>query len=279
MRIEQERARTVCARRMTSAERVMWITADRVFYAGLLGTPSTRHYGAFALYVALDSAIHIKMGTGTWQMGDVAIVPPYTSHHVACDGRHIVGIMIEPESVDVNRLPDWLRMGCGVIAAERFRSRVLRTHRALLRNGHQVDSPMLNFDALVFGQHLPAREVDPRIAQVINYIRAHPSSRALALDCAAQVHLSFYRFLHLFKREAGASFRSFRAWKRARSLLHYVANQRATLTHVALEAGYPDATHFSHSIRQVYGLQPKDIFAGSRKLRVIGSVVSANQYA
>jgi AraC-like DNA-binding protein len=47
-----------------------------------------------------------------------------------------------------------------------------------------------------------------------------------------------------------------------------------TLTDVALDAGYPDATHFSHSIRQVYGLTPRSIFAGSRKLAVFAGVGS-----
>jgi AraC-like DNA-binding protein len=37
---------------------------------------------------------------------------------------------------------------------------------------------------------------------------------------------------------------------------------------VALDTGYPDSTHFSHSIRHTYGLKPKDIFAGSRRLRI-----------
>ena len=86
--------------------------------------------------------------------------------------------------------------------------------------------------------------------------------------CADNAHLSFSRFLNLFKQEVGTPFRSFRAWKRARALLHYVTRD-ASLTHVALDTGYPDSTHFSHSIRQVYGLKPKDIFAGSRRLSVL----------
>ena len=82
--------------------------------------------------------------------------------------------------------------------------------------------------------------------------------------------LSFSRFLHLFKQEIGVPFRSFRTWKRARSLLHYI-NRDSNLAHAALDTGYPDSTHFSHSIRQVYGLKPKDIFAGSRRLEIHGS--------
>ena len=50
-----------------------------------------------------------------------------------------------------------------------------------------------------------------------------------------------------------------------KGLLRHV-RQCTTLTDIALDTGYPDSTHFSHSIRQVYGLRPSDILAGSRRL-------------
>ena len=70
-----------------------------------------------------------------------------------------------------------------------------------------------------------------------------------------------------FKQETGIAFRSFRAWKRARHLLHF-ANQDLNLAHLAQDIGYPDSTHFSHSIRRFYGLKPRAIFSGSRGLAV-----------
>ena len=226
-----------------------------------------------------DPALDARDAHPAWLPGHVAVVQPYVSHRVACDARQIAVIHVEPESVDCASLPPMLRQASGPLVAEAFRARVLRCHDALIRNGLQADAPMFNFDELVFGGALAARTVDPRIARVLDRIRNDPSSQALAQDCAEQVHLSFSRFLHLFKSEVGASFRSFRSWKRARSLLHYVVDQRTTLTDVALGAGYPDSTHFSHSIRQVYGLKPKDIFAGSRKLRVIGPAQPLALYA
>lgn len=270
MRVDHDCPKALGVRRSGSAERVMWITPDRVFYVGLLGVPTARSLGSISLYVALESPVHISVDGGEWQTGRVAVVQPYTSHRVACDTRHIAVIHVEPESVDVAGLPALLQQASGLVACEDFRARVLHAHDVILSNGQHADAPMLDFDALVFGESLPTRSVDPRIARVLDRIRSDPSSQALAQDCAEQVNLSFSRFLHLFKSEVGASFRSFRTWKRARSLLHYVVDQRTTLTDVALGAGYPDSTHFSHSIRQVYGLKPKDIFAGSRKLRVIG---------
>lgn len=270
MHVDQDRTEPLVVRRSASSERVMWITPDRVFYVGLLGAPSVRNFGAVSVYVGLDCPVSVSVDGGEWETSQVAVVQPYTPHRVAYASRNIAVIHIEPESVDMSALPRMLREGSGAVQADEFRAHVLRCHQAIIRNGQSATEPMLDFDTLVFGASLAARAVDPRIALVLERIRRDPSSQALAQDCAEQVHLSFSRFLHLFKSEVGASFRSFRTWKRARSLLHYVVDQSTTLTDVALGAGYPDSTHFSHSIRQVYGLKPKDIFAGSRKLRVIG---------
>ncbi len=77
------------------------------------------------------------------------------------------------------------------------------------------------------------------------------------------------RTLHLFKAEVGMPLRRFRSWRRAHQLLHH-ATSDASLLETALDTGYPDSTHVSHSIRQAFGLTPRDILAGSRKLAVHG---------
>ena len=88
-----------------------------------------------------------------------------------------------------------------------------------------------------------------------------------AAMCGAAVGLSTSRFLHLFKENTGIPFRSLRMWKRARRFLDH-ANREDSLTDVALGLGYPDSSHFSHSIRASFGLQPRAIREGSRGMRV-----------
>ena len=110
----------------------------------------------------------------------------------------------------------------------------------------------------------------PRVAQSIAQLTRFSGEPATAASCAAEAGLSASRFLHLFKEETGISFRSFRAWKRARHLLHF-ANQDLNLAHLAQDIGYPDSTHFSHSIRRFYGLKPRAIFSGSRDLAIYRS--------
>lgn len=247
---------------------VMWITDDRVFYCGLLGVPSVRNFGAITTYSSLAGPVHICLEGGEWQTADLAVVQPYVPHRVACSTRLVCVNLIEPETVDPKYLPRFLQQ-CGPMPDSGFVANMRRQHAWLRDIGRHGDMSAVDYDETFFGQTFAPRRLDPRIAAVLRQISEDPSAPALAGDCAASVNLSFSRFLHLFKEQAGAPFRSLRTWKRARSLLHYV-NRPSNLTRVALETGYPDATHFSHSIRQVYGLKPKDIFAGSRRLVLVG---------
>lgn len=253
--------------RCTSADRLMWITQDRVFYAGLLGAPCMHSQGAIIAYVAIDGRLRVRLDGGEWTSTEVAIVPPHVPHEITSEGRHILNVSIEPETVDMDRLPALLR-NCGAVHAPEFADHVRDVHRRLAAPGGTQDLKPSEFDLAFFGEALPSRSLDRRITTVLEIIRNNPSGAGAAAECASLVNLSFSRFLHLFKEEVGIPFRNIRTWKRARSLLHHV-HSRSNLLHVALDIGYPDSTHFSHSIRQVYGLKPRDIIAGSRKLRVI----------
>lgn len=245
----------------------MWITPDRVFYHGLLGAPSLRSMGAVLVYVAVSGQLRIQLDGGDWQTATMAVVPPYVPHQVVSEVRWVHVLQIEAETVNLAALPPGLQAR-GAVHAPEWVARVRGLQARLSVQGESCELNSLDFDALVFGAALPARPMDARIARVLAAIKKDPAAAALAQDYADMAHLSFSRFLHLFKQEVGAPFRSFRSWKRARNLLHHVLRQDANLLNVALDAGYPDATHFSHAIRQIYGLKPSDIFAGSRRLTV-----------
>jgi AraC-like DNA-binding protein len=248
------------------SDRLMWITPDRVFYAGLLGAPTSRTMGAVMAYVASEGAIRVSLDGGDWQTTQLAVIPPYVPHRVVAEARLINVIKLEADTVDAAALPAPLA-GRGAVDAPWFVEHARSCRRELCARGPDADLMALDFDQLFFGRAIPLRPIDARIRAVIERIKSNPSAAFSAESCASEVHLSVSRFLHLFKQEVGVPFRSLRTWKRARSLLHYV-NRDANLAHVALDTGYPDSTHFSHSIRQVYGLQPRDIFAGSRRLSI-----------
>jgi AraC-like DNA-binding protein len=62
----------------------------------------------------------------------------------------------------------------------------------------------------------------------------------------------------------------YRMWRRARSWLRHIRTD-APLTQIALDLGDPDSSHFSHSIRQTYGLPPRDMRSVMRDSIFLGA--------
>jgi AraC-like DNA-binding protein len=259
---------------------LMWITPGRVFYAGLLGRPSVRRIGGTIVYVAQQVPIRVSIDGAAWVEGELLVVPPYVPHRVACEARTITDLIVEPETVDRASLPSFMRDRQGAVEAPEFVSRVRQSQRRLQGCGSPLPLEDAAFDETFFGGALPQAALDARIAKVLADIARDPGGMTSAEDYADRVHLSLSRFVHLFKDEAGTSLRSLRSWKRARSMLGYVTHS-VNLADIAQHTGYPDSSHFSHSIRQVFGLAPKDVFAGSRRMELhgqpAGEVVAARR--
>lgn len=245
--------------------RLMLIGAHRVFYYGLLGKPGVRNFGCATLYVSERAPLQINFGDG-WDTRYLAWVPPYTSHRVRISDRHLAVVMLEPEYTDTDR--------AGACIRQKLRDHGAAVRARILEGvGRLQQVPASNrltdgeFDDILFGQPLPRRSLDPRVRHVVDHICEHTADPCSASWLADTQGLSLSRFLHLFKAETGVCLRKYRAWRRARSLLYHVRSP-STLTDIALETGYPDSTHFSHSIRRIYGLPPREIVNGSRRLGI-----------
>jgi AraC-like DNA-binding protein len=254
--------------RLRESGHLMLITPERVFYAGLLGRPRERCPGAFHVYVAINGGLRLVTEDGSESYGELMAVLPNVPHTIASDYRSAICLVIEPESVPDGVFEEFSRRLSGP-ERELFAYQVRAAYAQLLHRPCD-DITSAEFDRMCFGEALPRRILDPRVARSIVQIERFCGEPVTAASCAVEAGLSQSRFLHLFKQETGISFRSFRAWKRARHLLHF-ANQDLNLAHLAQDIGYPDSTHFSHSIRRFYGLKPRAIFSGSRDLAIYRS--------
>jgi AraC-like DNA-binding protein len=248
---------------------LMLITPERVFYAGLLGRPRQRCSGALHVYIAIRGGLRLAAEGAVESYVELAVVPPNLRHTITSDYRSVICLLVEPETVGVGTF-DLLAKRLSGAERHFFVDRIRAVYEQLLHWPCSADIASAAFDIMCFGGALPGRTLDPRVVQAIAQIVGFSGDPVTAASCAAEAGLSSSRFLHLFKQETGISFRSFRAWKRARDLL-YFANQDLNLAHLAQDIGYPDSTHFSHSIRRFYGLKPRAIFSGSRDLAIYRS--------
>jgi len=206
------------------------------------------------------------VGGGRWKEGRTLLVRQNVPHQVVSKERLIGTLCIEPEYVDSGSIP-WMQDGAsnelGKVAA-----RIKALYDEVIANDQAKLPQRFDIDNELFDGPLPMKTMDLRIKSAIDHIRANPYERKSAEGYARREDLSSTRFLHLFKNETGIPFRRFCKWKRARGILLNV-NLKTDLVNIALAAGYPDASHFSHTMREVFGMKAKDMFDGSRRLAVL----------
>ena len=244
----------------------MLLGRDRIFYSGLVGAAMrTRRLGAVTLYAAVDADVEISIAGAPWRSRRLVALAPYAPHRLRTASGEIVCLCLESESIDADEL-------AALIAAindaedEKLIARLIaaRGEWASLGGGFSTRA----FDDHFLRRALKPRAVDPRIRFIFDALIDALQDQAISADsCAARIGVSTSRFLHLFKDSAGVSFRSARMWKRARRFMDH-AHRDDSLTEVALDLGYPDSSHFSHSIRACFGLQPRSIRQGSRGMKV-----------
>lgn len=242
----------------------MLLGRDRIFYSGLLGNAmKTRRLGAVTLYAAAD--LEIRIGGAPWRGRRLVALAPHTPHMLRTRSGEIVTLCLESESIDACEL-EALIAGVNAAEDERLIARLDEARRELAAFGGGFSTHA--FDDYFLRRPLKARAVDPRIRRILDALIDARQDQAISADsCAGRIGVSTSRFLHLFKENAGVSFRSARMWKRARRFMDH-ANRDDSLTEVALDLGYPDSSHFSHSIRACFGLQPRSIRRGSRGMEL-----------
>lgn len=243
------------------------LTDDRILYAGVLGSPGQRLFGAATVYAAPQGTLSLQTPDGVQPPASVMWVPPHTPHTVQSNAPWVMCMMVEPEFTDVEHIPALLAKypAEGKAWAERLAPWWRQPTVGALPPAAMSDMAL---DTLLLGAPLPSRVLDPRVSLALNHLRQHVTGQVSAAEAADLCGLSSSRFMHLFKEELGVGFRTLRSWKRARALLGLVRSGE-NLTDMAQALGYPDASHFSRSIRQITGLRPSDIVLGARHLQLV----------
>lgn len=95
----------------------------------------------------------------------------------------------------------------------------------------------------------------PRIAKAKEYLAADLGAKADLQQLAAELELSPYYFIRLFKRHTGLSPHAWRLQKRLNRAKQLIL-QGQTLSDVALTLGFTDQSHFSHSFYRSVGATP-----------------------
>lgn len=227
------------------------------------GVVPTHAHHAIQIGIATDGCMAIRGAADSWRESRGLVVRPDAEHAFDCNGASGVLIFVDPESTagawlaaslrhDITMVPD-AALDPIVAAVRAFADHPQSAEAvtALVRGCVDAVRPGL----------APVRRVDPRVAAVLDAIRAADDLR-LSLDTAAGLAcLSPTRFAHLFKDQVGLPFSRYLLWRKLTRAMVAVASER-TIAAAAHAADFADAAHLTRTFYQMVGMAPSALMRG-----------------
>jgi len=236
----------------------------RALYVGP-GFGLSPHRNAVAvLAMGLDGVLEVAEdahdpGTGFYRCR-TALIEPNQLHFLRISGADCAFLYLDALSHDLTSLRRRCRRPGPTVSMDLDGEDDLIVLLARMRRsdeGWRSASPSLS--AVLGFQRPPA---DSRIASTVDGLLRSPALEADTATLAARAGLSVSRFQHLFKATTGVTVRRFRIWARMRRAIA-MAVAGATITHAALEAGFSSPAHFSAAFREMFGMAPTQLLAGT----------------
>jgi AraC-like DNA-binding protein len=245
----------------------LYMGPGRVLYCGPLQHLDTHVYGADVLHVGMHGPFRMLLADGEWRSYRCAVVPAGIPHALDLAGGVHGKLFVERHG------PSWTFFRSRYPYAE---GEVTSFDDAATVESFQWVHEEDPTPAALAGRvdrllgsdsQAPVVRCDARIQLAVDLICREPERNFSRVELAARVGLSPSRFLHLFRQHTGVPYRRFRNWKRmvaAVQSLHAADN----MTRAALDAGFADATHFSHSFRHTFGVSPAPVFRRIERFEV-----------
>lgn len=244
----------------------LFIWRERSLYFGPSVQLDAHAYATVALHVGIYRPFRVRIGSGAWQHCRCAIVPAGIRHELDFEGGVHGKLFIERDSSDF--LYFQRRFCCTGEAMVLFEDEELVEQLRWIYELDPAKAVIENcLDDLLRRDGELNLIVDPRVQSAIDLICGEPDRNFSQEYLANMADLSPSRFLHLFKQHIDVPYRRFRTWKRLFLALNSL-NAVDNMTIAALDAGFSDASHFSHSFRETFGINPAYVFRGINRFDV-----------
>lgn len=239
-------------------------------YAAVVGSLSQNHiHRHYAMHLALgiEAEIELETDSGSHGSHQAVVIARWKAHRLSAAGPALI-LSLAPISnlgLHLERLLDghaWAPLNHPGIAA-------LRTLAGEIVSGAVEPSAIAPGMAGALRELEPEpfavqlARLDPRILRALAFLADGTQEFVPAGRVASEVALSESRFLHLFRRETGITFRRMQLWIRLVHAFGLIADG-LSLTEIAHACGFSDSAHFTRAFHQAFGMAPSVLIEGSR---------------
>jgi len=245
----------------------------RTLYIGPLFETLNLSQGAATLLVAMDKPISFSI---EGEPGDIEcmslLLPAGLSVTIDTCGAIVASCNLDPLGADFSGISALMEDQHGKISYNLKQYKEFKQVYQTLQN-HPLDSENayeLLEDLLEkrFSRFYPNHAIDNRVAKVVEKIKQTADDNLSVDDLASLVSLSVPRLVQIFKKQTGVPMRRYRLWHRLYITTVALASG-GNLTEAAMNAGFTDSAHFSHTFKAMLGLAPTTILLQPNGLKII----------
>lgn len=138
----------------------------------------------------------------------------------------------------------------------------------MTKNMNNLADIQKNIDLIIKQLLIHTSQVEPldeRVSAVNHYIISNDFSTINYKDIIDSVFLSKSRFTHLFRDEIGIPLGKYIIWQKITHASIKLLTSETNITTVAHEYGFADASHFSRTFKENFGVSPSKIFNKRQK--------------
>jgi AraC-like DNA-binding protein len=256
-----------------SIRSLLYLWDKRTLYIGPLFEPLKLSQGAATLVIALDKPISFSIdGESDIIECNSLLLPAGLAVTIDTGNALVANCNLDALGADFSGLSALMQKTHGDIHYE-IKQYCEFQHIFKSLHVQQLDSESAYtlLDDLLekrFKQFYPKHAIDSRVAQVVNKIKQTADDNLSVDDLARLVNLSVPRLVQIFKKQTGVPMRRYRLWHRLFITAVEVASG-GNLTEAAINAGFTDSAHFSHTFKAMFGMAPTTILLQPNGLDII----------
>ncbi|MBL4796033.1 MAG: helix-turn-helix transcriptional regulator [Oleispira sp.] len=252
---------------------LLYLWDKRTLYIGPLFEPLSLSQGAATLVVSLDKPMTFSIEGKAENIECTSLLLPAGLSATIDTGDAIVAnCNLDPLGADFSGLSALMQHQHGKIGYDlKPYGDFKQVYQTLQAEQLDSDSAYELLDDLLekrFSQLYPNHAIDSRVAKVVERIKQTADDNLSVDDLASFVNLSVPRLVQIFKKQTGVPMRRYRLWHR----LFITAVEMASggnLTEAAMNAGFTDSAHFSHTFKAMFGMAPTTILMQPNSLKIV----------
>lgn len=250
----------------TNSAALLYLWDRRTLFLGALSEHMELSQAAATLIMGLDQTFALE-SAGEPVNCRSALLPAGSRVALQAGNNRLVVWYLDPFGQDFAQLRARMHEQAGVYVQLAQESLWIERHLALLAADSSPAQAYSLIEQLVGPVDNSGFKLDARIMTVVELIKRDVADNLSAQYLAAQVGLSEPRLLQLFKDTLGVPIRRYRQWHRL-FVTAVGVTRGLSLTDAALEAGFTDSAHFSHTFRSILGTTPSAMFSPRGNMRL-----------